>query len=544
MNIIDTLTLLSLERSFIPLKLGRNTIKAAISIFGLAGLCRRLIESERDARKLAILWLIQCLVFCLLSPILVSASEERIKPLVPKGFDSCASCHGGDFRGTGLAPPLVGNQLKYGDSVEAIKLSISKGYPDKGMPAWSSVLSASDILLLAETIVSAREASGPDELKDGEMNLPDGIVKSEWHDFKVEVVSRGLDSKPYSIAPMPDGRILLTEKFRGLSIISADGTQSALIKGMPEVSDGKVGWMHDVALHPDYETNGWIYIQHGDICHDCNEESRKTGFHVAMNRLIRGRILDGRWVDQEVIWQADKETYASFTGRAAGGRICFDEKGHVYISVGNMGGAYHGIQDLSLPYGKIFRITVDGQIPKDNPFYNKQGALKSIWSYGFRSPQGLEFDRATGQLWGTEMGPMGGDEINLLLPGENYGWPLYSKGLLYDGSKVDMGKQLGIEWKLEDIQQPKVDMTPSPAISSFIFYRGDSFSKWENNLIAGTLKAKELYRFVVNGSEISHKEVLLSDLERIRDIEVGFDGFIYLLLEHSAESQIVRLVSP
>jgi glucose/arabinose dehydrogenase len=184
----------------------------------------------------------------------------------------------------------------------------------------------------------------------------------------------------------------------------------------------------------------------------------------------------------------------------------------------------------------------DGRIPSDNPFVDVPGALKTVWTYGHRSPQGLEYNPRRRQLWGTEMGPRGGDEVNLLLPGRNYGWPLYSKGVDYDGTPVEYGKELGIEFELSDIEQPVVDLTPAPAVSSFTFYEGSAFPKWRGDLIVGTLKATELYRIVLDGNELAHMEILLKDLARIRDVETGPDGTIYLLLEHVSGGQILRLV--
>ena len=177
----------------------------------------------------------------------------------------------------------------------------------------------------------------------------------------------------------------------------------------------------------------------------------------------------------------------------------------------------------------------------DNPFIGDPDALDSIWTYGHRSPQGLEYDPATGLLWGTEMGPRGGDEINLLQPGRNYGWPLYSKGMDYDSTPVEYWKDLGIEFDINDIEQPVVDLTPSPAVSSFVIYAGDEFPEWRGQFIVGSLKATELYRFVIDGDRLVHTEVLLGDLARIRDVEVGPDGAIYLLLEHGAGSRVVRV---
>jgi glucose/arabinose dehydrogenase len=201
-----------------------------------------------------------------------------------------------------------------------------------------------------------------------------------------------------------------------------------------------------------------------------------------------------------------------------------------------------GVQDLGLPYGKIHRVNDDGSIPPDNPFVGVPGALSSIWTYGHRSPQGLEFDSRTRRLWGTEMGQRGGDEVNLLSRGKNYGWPLTSKGLKYDGTPVDYGKELGIEFDLGDIEQPIVDLTPSPAVSSFAFYDGRAFRSWRGNMLVGTLKATELYRMVRENDRVVHVETLLRGFGRIRDVEVGRDGAVYLLLEHHAGGRILRLV--
>jgi glucose/arabinose dehydrogenase len=384
--------------------------------------------------------------------------------------------------------------------------------------------------------------------------VPDGVFASEQHRFRVETVIDGIDKLPYSIAPLPDGRILLTEKTRGLSIVSASGKQSELIRGTPQAhAEGftvpglllyyGLGNLLDVAPHPDYARNGWIYLHFTERCSDCNAASRASKRPVSMNKVVRGRIRDGAWVEQETIWQTDLENYTGMPDIAAGGRIAFDGDGHVFLSMGmKQNSEFAGIQDLSLPYGKIHRVNDDGTIPRDNPFVATPNAVPSIWTYGHRSPQGLELDRATQQLWGTEMGQRGGDEVNLLRAGKNYGWPLTSKGLKYDGTPVDYGKELGISFELASIEQPVVDLTPSPAVSSLVVYRGNAFPKWQGNLIVGTLKATELYRMVVDGDRVTHRETLLKGLGRIRDVATGPDGRIYLLLEHAASGRILALV--
>ena len=499
----------------------------------------------------------------------VANGMQNPPPITEVFQEYCSSCHGNDLQGSGQGPALVGGKLKYGDKMSDISRSVQEGYAATGMPAWSSILSAAKIKSLSLYIIAQRQNANihPSKNNKASVKMPDGNIQTEHYDFKIETLISGLHPRPFSIAPLPDGRILLSEKRRGLSVISKDGLQSSLIQGLPKIFDDidasvdvndslktieghtydfaldlGVGWMHDVAIHPDYEKNGWIYIQYGDRCSDCNTISRDTGLPVSMNRLIRGRLKEGVWVDEQTLWEADIETYTQEKDMLAGGRISFDDQGHVFISIGSKVLGHLGGQNLGMPYGKIIRLYDDGRIPEDNPFYNTPNALKSLWTYGHRSPQGLEFNPVTGDMWNSEHGPRGGDEVNRLLPGKNYGWPLYSKGVHYDGTPVNNGKKLGITWTLDTIEQPVIDLTPSPAISSFVFYQGKDFPGWKNNIIAGTLKAQELYRFVIKGDVVIHKELLIKGVGRIRDIEIGFDGVLYLLLENGKEGQIIRLV--
>jgi aldose sugar dehydrogenase len=471
-------------------------------------------------------------------------------PFVALFEENCSSCHGVNLEGTGLGPALVGTELKHGDSVAAIAASIATGFPERGMPPWRRSMDDGTVQSLA-IFVSEQRANRPfeDFKVDQPLSLPTAVIVSQAHRFVVKVVATGLDPLPFSLAPLPDGSFLVTEKTKGIRIVSASGELSDYIEGTPEAFDDGIelgplefglGWLLDIALHPDYANNGWVYLHYGDRCQDCPSDSFLP---VTMNTVVRAQIQDGVWTDQEIIWQAPPETYTSMPDLGAGGRICFDDEGHVFLSVGIKGPSnFEGIQDLSLPYGKIHRVNDDGSIPTDNPFISTPGVMPSIWTYGHRSPQGLEYDPITKQLWGTEMGPRGGDEVNLLLPGHNFGWPLTSKGVDYDGSPVEYGKNLGIEFDLADIDQPIVDLTPSPAVSSFIFYDGEAFPNWHHNLIVGTLKATQLYRMVVQDNKVVHMETLLKDFARIRDIEKGYDGNIYLLLEHKSGGQIVSLI--
>lgn len=467
--------------------------------------------------------------------------------------DKCAVCHGEDLQGAPLGTPLVGMDLRHGDTVEEIALSIANGFPETGMPPWSETLKDSQIWNLALYVAEQRQGTTILDKRDNiPLNIAEGAIDTERHAFRIKMIADGLDPMPFSIEPLPDGRILLSERMRGLRIVSPDGNKTDYIEGAPPVYDDSgiflgqvqgIGWMLDVAIHPEFEDNGWIYIHHTDRCDDCNDLSRRAGRPVSMNRLVRGRIDDGAWVDEEIIWRADIDTYTNTSDLAAGGRIAFDAEKNVYISVGMKDVLdFMGIQDLALPYGKIHRVRDDGQIPQDNPFVDDADALPSTYTYGHRSVQGLEFNARTGELWNTEMGPRGGDELNRLVPGGNYGWPVFTSGVNYDGRPVDVADKIGAELDREDAEFPVVDMTPSPAISSFIFYDGIEFPDWDGNIIAGTLRATDLLRMEVVDNEVVHTETLLEDLARFRDIELGPNGELYVLLEHKTGGRIIRLI--
>jgi len=467
---------------------------------------------------------------------------------------NCAVCHGEDLLGAAQGSPLVGIDLKNGATVEEIARSIAGGFPQQGMPAWSETLTERQVWNLALYVAEQRQGTTILDKRDAiAVVIPTEAVQTVRHTFRIDVITEGLDAMPFSIAPLPDGSLLLSERMRGLSIVSADGKQSAYIEGTPAVYDdsgvflGQVqglGWMLDVALHPDYTENGWIYIHHTDRCTGCNALSEKTGAPVSMNRLVRGRIKDGKWVDEEILWQADRETYTNTSDLAAGGRIAFDADNNVYFSVGIKDTLdFMGVQDLDLPYGKVHRLRDDGTVPPDNPFVDDDNALASIYSYGHRSIQGLEFNSLTGEIWTTEMGPRGGDELNRIVAGGNYGWPVYTKGVNYDGRPVNVAEKLGLELAEEDAIFPVVDWTPAVAASSFVFYTGDQFPEWQGNIIVGTLRATDLLRLTIDDNRVVATEKLLENLARFRDIEQGSAGELYLLLENKAGSMIVRLTS-
>lgn len=468
----------------------------------------------------------------------------------------CSACHGAALEGTALGTPLVGTELVGGASTEALQTSIRVGNPEAEMPAYEGVLESDQIQSLAIFILEQRQGYTYDHYGvRAQIGIPGGVQNSEHHDFVLVPLIEDLAPLPYSITPLADGRLLLTEKKRGLSFISADGRQSEVVSGTPRVYgdssipdgpralDRGMGWMHEAALHPDYEENGWIYLYYGDRCEDCNEVSRERNVPVSMTRIVRGRIRDGAWIDEETIWSSAYEHYTPGTDLSLGGRITLDRDGRVYFSVGAKNGFYDlGIQDLRRPWGKIFRVSEDGNIPPDNPFVGVEGAIESIWTLGHRVPQGLEYDPETDRLWSTEHGARGGDEINLIEGGRNYGWPLVTSGVHYDGSSIV--ELFEVEFDGSRMQSAVVDLIPSPALSAFVVYRGDAFPGWEGDLIAGSLKANALFRFSIGDDGLVEQEMLVDGIGRIRDVAVDSEGDILLLIEHASGSKILRLGPP
>jgi glucose/arabinose dehydrogenase len=431
----------------------------------------------------------------------------------------CASCHGPGLVG-GRAQSLVDDTWTFGGDDKSIALSIRDGRANGAMPAFKASLSESQILALVTYI--HEEAMR----KHLAIALPKGpgpgdVVKSEKHAFKIELVADGLDT-PWGMAFLPDSRLIVTERPGRLRLITPGQPLPAPVTGLPKVWAVQDGGLMDIALHPDYGKNGWIYLSY--------VEPGSNG--ASMTVIVRGHVRDGKWVDQEILYKAPPELYWA-DNTHFGSRFLFDKDGHLFYSIGDRGHK-DDAQDLSRPNGKIHRVFDDGRIPKDNPFVGRAGALGSIWSYGNRNAQGLAFHPVTGELWETEHGPRGGDELNRIEPGHNYGWPVITYGIDYDGTPIaDKTEQPGMD-------QPVTQWTPSLATCAIAFYTGHRFPNWKNDLFLTTLVAQELRRLVLEGHKVLHQEVLIRNSGRIRDVLTGPDGFLYVVFNQPG--RIVRLV--
>ena len=343
--------------------------------------------------------------------------------------------------------------------------------------------------------------------------------RSEKHAFRLVPVGGPFD-QAWGMAFLPDGRMLVTELDGNLRILEPGGKPSDPLPGLPRIEAYGQGGLMDVALDPGFAASRRLYLSH--IAETAN------GWTTAVSTA---RLEGGRLHGFETVFTARA---AARGGRHFGSRLRFSNDGRLFVTIGDRG--YRpSAQDLGNHAGAVLRLDPDGAAPPDNPFVDRAGALPEIWSYGHRNPQGLAFDPQTGRLWSQEHGPRGGDEVNLVRRGRNYGWPVITHGRNYSGTKItDETAQPGME-------QPATYWTPSIAPSGLTVYRGGRFPRWDGNLFVGALRAQLLVRLELDGDRVVHEERLLTDFgNRIRDVRTGPDGLIYLLLDEN-DAQIWRL---
>lgn len=435
----------------------------------------------------------------------------------------CASCHGRDLRG-GQTESLLDDHWLHGNGDdETLARIIRDGDEPNGMPPMKGALSDAQIRALV-IFIREKAAQAGQQPAAVPKPLEAGMVKSREHSFRLKTVVDGL-ATPWSLAWLPDGRMLVTELRGTLRVVENGRLHPAPVAGTPRVRHKGQGGLMEVALHPNHATNGWIYLAYTEP--GTNAETRDGG----MTTIVRGRLKENRWSDEQTIWRAPLWSFRDGSVHF-GCRIVFDRAGHLFFAHGERG-RMHDAQDLARPNGKVHRVFDDGRIPPDNPFVGVPRALASIWSYGHRNPQGLDLHPVTGELWSTEHGPRGGDELNFIQKGRNYGWPIITHGMNYNGTPIT-----ALTAK-EGLEQPVVHWTPSIAVCSARFYRGDRFPRWKHNLFVTALAQQELRRLVIEDHRVVEQEVVFKDLGRARDVATGPDGLLYVAL--NKPDKIVRL---
>lgn len=363
------------------------------------------------------------------------------------------------------------------------------------------------IALLSLTAYGCGEkANGSDE------NAPPAnknVITSEEQKFVVDTITTALNN-PWGMAFLPDGRILITERAGEIRIVKDGKLLEEKVGNVPEVFATGQGGLLDIQLHPNYADNGWIYLSYS-----------KPGEGGGATTIARAKLEGNNLTNLEELFTA--QPYAS-TGLHFGSRIAFDGKGYMFFSSGERG-TKENAQNLGNHLGKILRLHDDGRVPNDNPFVNQQGAKPEIWSYGHRNPQGLVYDNETGILWEHEHGPKGGDELNIVEKGKNYGWPEITYGINYDG------KPISDKNTMEGMEQPVTYWVPSIAPCGMTQVKGDKFTAWKDNLLIGALAHQHVARVVVNNQAYVKQEKLLDQVARVRAVKESPDGFIYVATE-------------
>lgn len=423
----------------------------------------------------------------------------------------CSGCHGQQLEA------FVDRDWQYGDSREDIFTAIKQGIPEDGMPSFAETFSDEEIEGLVSYLKEGME--NVDQYSFEEESLPD-TIRSEELSFTLDTVVSGLEII-WGMAFLPDGEMLVTEKTGNLYRLDRNKNLQR-VEGTPEVVAEGQGGMLDVALHPDFRQNKTIYLSYS---------APKEG-GLATTAIMRAVLEGNRLRNSRVIFEA--QPFLD-TRHHYGSRLAFSQDGLLYFTVGDRGQHANELpQKLDNHVGKIHRIREDGSIPDDNPFVNRQDTKPTIFSYGHRNQQGLVIHPENGELWQHEHGPKGGDELHKVDKSANYGWPVITYGIDYDGSIIsDKTEQEGME-------QPLHYWVPSIAPSGMAFVSGDRYPGWEGDLLIGSLRFQYLNRCKMEGNEVVGEEKLLQNIGRVRDVKMGPDGYMYVSVEDPGS--IYRLV--
>lgn len=343
-------------------------------------------------------------------------------------------------------------------------------------------------------------------------------IKEEVKNYTLETVISDIQI-PWGMTWLLDGTMLVTEK-SGFLYQVKNGTKTE-IKNVPKVYNRGQGGLLDINLHPDYAKNGWIYITYAS--NDGEGEGGNT-------KLIRAKLLDGSLTQIESLYKATPNTTK---GQHFGSRIVFDDEGYLYFSVGERGAHFENPQDIKRDGGKIYRLNDDGSIPKDNPFVGQDGAKEAIYSYGHRNPQGMAINPATRKIWVHEHGPQGGDEINILKKAANYGWPVVTYGIDYNGTTIST------ETEKPGIEKPIYYWLPSIAPSGMTFVTSDRYPGWKGHLLVGSLKFQYLELVKLKGDEVIDRQKIATGIGRLRNVAQGPDGYIYIAVEGKGILKII-----
>ena len=417
----------------------------------------------------------------------------------------CSGCHGRQMEA------FADRKWSHGKDFDSIKKSISEGYVNAGMPSWKAMFSEAEIDNLSRYIrkgIENVERYGVERIA-----LTSDTLVTEALTIKLDTIFSGIET-PWDMNWLPDGDMLLTERSGDLYRIDASGKQYK-IKGVPKVRSKQQAGLFEVLPHPNFKENNFVYLSYANP--KIEKKDTTTTTMVRRYRLENDVLSAGKLILEAGPYN---KRHVHF-----GAKMLFDNNGYLFVTIGDRGERDVNPQDVTKMAGKVHRFNDDGSIPEDNPFVNTPDAIKSIYSYGHRNPQGIAFHPETGDLWEHEHGPRGGDEINIIESGKNYGWPLISYGINYDGTTftADLEK--------EGMESPLHYWTPSIAPCGMTFVTSDKYKGWQGNLLAGSLRFEYLNRCVIENNKVIKEEPLFEGIGRLRSIEQGPDGYLYVAVE-------------
>lgn len=421
----------------------------------------------------------------------------------------CAGCHGDKLE------KFQKKDWMYGNSTKSIYKSIKDGQDEMGMPSFAAAFNETELLALTTFV----KKGGIYEENSNTEQVKPHIIESNDQRFIVDTIVSGLDI-PWGLDFLPDGSMLIADR-NGKMYHFTKQKELIQLEGVPKVIAQGQGGLMDIHLHPNYKENGWIYFSYS--AHADNGEGGNTA-------IMRARLKGNTLVDQERIFKAMPDTKRK---HHYGSKITFDNDGYLYFSVGERG-VMQNAQTLENDCGKIHRLYDDGRVPKDNPFVNTPDARPSIFSYGHRNPQGLVFHKERNELWESEHGPRGGDEINIAEAGKNYGWPAICFGINYNGTILTK------DTALVGMEQPLDYYVPSIAPCGMDILLSDNYPAWRGDVFLGSLKFRYLERAIVKDGKVVGHEKLLEDIGRVRNVKVSPDGYLYIGVE--SPGKILKLI--
>lgn len=426
----------------------------------------------------------------------------------------CAGCHGEKMNA------FVDRQWKNGNKPEDLVKTIKYGIVDAGMPAYEVTFTETQLNQLVSYIQTG--IANVDRYNFGPEKMTSNISVSQEYTIRVDTVVYGIEV-PWGISVMEDGSMLYTERNGTLTLLDKN-KKATKIEGVPKVRNKGQGGLLDIELHPNFKTNKMVYLSY-------SKAKTIDGKELGTTAVVRAKLVDNKLTNVEEIWEALPYVAAY---HHYGSRLEFDKNGLLFIAIGDRGDHDHHPQFKENYPGKIHRIKDDGSIPSDNPFVNTPGAIPSIYSLGNRNCQGFAINPKDNVLWESEHGPRGGDEVNIILPGHNYGWPVVSYGINYNGTTFTD------KTKMEGMDEPILYWVPSIAPSGMTFVKGDKYPAWKGDVMVGSLRFNYLNRCIVEGNKIVGEEILLKNIGRMREVVMGQDGFLYVGVENPGA--IYRLV--